>query len=133
MLSLSCSSFPELPTLIKVSPSNILLDELAEETSWRPYGVAAVGMYYLILGSIKIINNFPLLATAETGEIYVQHQKGNVMSYMFYDEEASNLGTSHSNLPFCSDFDKTKINFQLGLELLCWVEILNLLPSVTRN
>ena len=46
MLSLSCSSFPELPTLIKVSPSDILLDELAKETTWRPYGVAAVGLYY---------------------------------------------------------------------------------------
>ena len=69
-----------------------MLDKLAEETSWRPYGVAAVGMHYLVFSNFQIIDNFPLLAAAESGEIYVQHQKGDVMSYLFYDEETSKLG-----------------------------------------
>ena len=60
MLSLSCSSFPELPTLIKVSPSDILLDELAKETTWRPYGVAAVGLYYYkCLAVFKLPSSVP--------------------------------------------------------------------------
>ena len=60
VLSLSCSSFPELPTLIKVSPSDILLDELAKETTWRPYGVAAVGLYYYkCLAVFKLPSSVP--------------------------------------------------------------------------
>ena len=37
------STFPELPTLIKVQPGSISLERVTKEEEWRPYGVSAVG------------------------------------------------------------------------------------------
>ena len=89
MLSLSSCSFPELPTLIKVSPSNISLEKLTQTFPTNSYTVAAVGKCYNTLVLFELMVVIFIFAT-ETGEIFVQHKNSNKMScYAAKDDGAA--------------------------------------------
>ena len=88
---MSCSSFPELPTLIKISPSNIWLEKVSEETSWRPYGVSSVGVLILLLIFFeKLTLVFP--AVGKNGTLLLLHETGKIITHFKLNEDTLKLG-----------------------------------------